>query len=115
MKFQKGLEYWTSEEGLLLLGGWARDGKSQTEIAESCGIPLSTLKKWMKSSDDLRQVVECCPEAVDYQVENALLKKAMAGNTSAQIFWLKNRRPDKWQKKAGTDSGEGETEIIDDV
>ena len=34
---------------------------------------------------------------MDYKVENALLQSALAGNTTAQIFWLKNRRPDKWR------------------
>ena len=32
-------------------------------------------------------------------VENALFKNAIEGNTTAQIFWLKNRRPDKWRDK----------------
>ena len=32
-------------------------------------------------------------------MENALLQTALAGNTTAQIFWLKNRRPDKWRDK----------------
>ena len=36
---------------------------------------------------------------MDYQVENALLSSALDGNTTAQIFWLKNRRPDKWRDK----------------
>ena len=31
-------------------------------------------------------------EVVDYQVENALLASALDGNTTAQIFWLKNRK-----------------------
>ena len=28
-----------------------------------------------------------------------LLKSALEGNTTAQIFWLKNRLPDKWRDK----------------
>ena len=40
---------------------------------------------------------------MDFEVENALLKKALYGDTTAQIFWLKNRRPDKWRDKPGTD------------
>ena len=36
---------------------------------------------------------------VDFAVENAFLKRAMSGDTTAQIFWLKNRRPDQWRDK----------------
>lgn len=36
---------------------------------------------------------------MDFEVENELLKAARSGNVTAQIFWLKNRRPDKWREK----------------
>jgi hypothetical protein len=29
--------------------------------------------------------------------EESLYRNALAGNTTAQIFWLKNRRPDRWR------------------
>ena len=32
-------------------------------------------------------------------MENALLKNALRGDTTAQIFWLKNRRPNAWREK----------------
>ena len=35
-------------------------------------------------------------------MENALLLKALCGDVTAQIFWLKNRRPDKWRDKPET-------------
>ena len=35
----------------------------------------------------------------DFQIENALFKSALDGNVTAQIFWLKNRRPDKWRDR----------------
>jgi hypothetical protein len=36
-------------------------------------------------------------EASDDRVEESLYRNALAGNTTAQIFWLKNRRPDRWR------------------
>ena len=32
-------------------------------------------------------------------MEHALLLEALGGNVTAIIFWLKNRRPDKWRDK----------------
>lgn len=48
---------------------------------------------------EFSEVLKKTKDFVDGQVENALLQSALAGNTTAQIFWLKNRRPDKWRDK----------------
>jgi hypothetical protein len=32
-------------------------------------------------------------------VEEALLQNALKGNATAQMFWLKNRYPEKWNDK----------------
>ena len=51
---------------------------------------------------------------MDYEVENALLAKALGGDVTAMIFWLKNRRPDKWRDKPErVETGEG-VRIVDD-
>ena len=39
-------EYWLTEEGLLLLEGWARDGLTDEQIAHNIGISTSTLNNW---------------------------------------------------------------------
>ena len=38
-------------------------------------------------------------EIYDDEVEEALHKKALEGDTTAMIFWLKNRRPNDWRDK----------------
>ena len=38
-------------------------------------------------------------EVADYAVESALYKNAVDGNVTAQIFWLKNRKPGQWCEK----------------
>lgn len=39
-------EYWLTKEGLMLLEGWARDGLTDEQIANNCGITASTLYDW---------------------------------------------------------------------
>ena len=90
-------EYWLSEEGLTLLEGWARDGLTDEQIAANAGIAPSTLYAWKKDHREISEALKKGKEVVDYEVENALLTKALIGDTTAQIFWLKNRRPDKWR------------------
>lgn len=88
---------WLGPDNLKLLGGWARDGLTDEEIAENMGIAISTLYEWKKKYSEISEALKKGKEVVDYQVENAMLKAALEGNITAQIFWLKNRRPDKWR------------------
>lgn len=92
-------EYWLTEEGLILLEGWARDGLTDEQIAHNMGITRETLNQWKNKYTDISDTLKKGKEVVDYEVENALLQSAMSGNTTAQIFWLKNRRPNKWREK----------------
>lgn len=92
-------EYWLTKDGLTLLEGWARDGLTDDQISEKIGINRTTLYDWKKKFSDISNALKKGKEVVDYQVENALLDKALGGDTTAQIFWLKNRRPDKWRDK----------------
>lgn len=108
---------WLEPDGLLLLEGWARDGLTDEQLAEKIGITATTLYEWKNRFPEISEALKKGKEAVDYEVENALLSKALAGDTTAQIFWLKNRRPDKWRDKPReTDGGEdGEVRVIIDV
>ena len=128
---------WITEDGLLLLEGWARDGLTDEQIAHNAGIHPDTLYDWQKRFPVISDALKRGKAPVDIQVENALLKRALGyeyeevtteieeipyidkkGNeqvkrhkhvkktkkivlpdTTAQIFWLKNRRPDKWRDK----------------
>ena len=85
----------------------------------------TTLNEWKKKYSDISDTLKRGKEVVDLRVENALLKRALGyeyeevsekyesgtltekkvtkkqvvPDTTAQIFWLKNRRPDKWKDK----------------
>ncbi len=116
---------WLTPEGLLKLEGWARDGLTDEQIAENMGIGYSTLQTWKTKYQDIRDTLKRGKEVVDRQVENALLKRALGytydevtveggvetkrvtkevvPDTTAQIFWLKNRKPDEWRDKRDID------------
>lgn len=114
-------EKWLEPENLILLEGWARDGLTDEQIAHNMGIRTSTLYEWKKKYLEISESLKRGKEVVDILVENALLKKALgytvkeqkitkdgliveiekeiSPDTTAQIFWLKNRKPDKWRDK----------------
>ena len=77
--------------------GYARDGATEKQIAEALGISQNTLINMKNQYGDVSEALRKGKEIVDYAVENALLRKALSGDTSAMLFWLKNRRPDKWR------------------
>ena len=109
-------ELWLEEERLTPLEGWARDGYSAEDIAARMGIGRSTFYKWRKRYPQIDQAVRKGREIVDYQVEQALLDKALGGDLRAQMYWLNNRRGDKWQEHPKEKTGEGEegvTVIVD--
>ena len=133
---------WLEPEGLLKIEGWARDGLTDEQIADNIGISRSTLNTWKDKYSDISDTLKRGKEVVDRQVENALLKRALgyeytettreyipeldemkttkkvtkrvAPDITAQIFWLKNRKPDKWRDKLNRDcSSEDETEGVE--
>lgn len=128
---------WITEDGLKKLEAWARDGLTDEQIAHNMGIAAGTLYEYKKRYPEINESLKRGKEVVDIEVENALLKKALGfeyeeeevyvdvmsdgtkkqkrkkvkkqalPDTTAQIFWLKNRKPDEWRDKTETEvSGE---------
>lgn len=94
-KYQK----WLEPENLLRIEGWARDGLTDEDIAAEMGISRSTLNDWKNKYPVISDTLKKGKDVVDRQVENALLKEALDGNITAIIYWLNNRKPDKWRNK----------------
>lgn len=127
---------WLTSDGLTLLEGWARNGLNDEQIASNMGIACSTLYVWKNDHPEIAEALKKGKEVVDLEVENALLKKALGydyvettieeladgkkrvrqttkhvqGDTVAQIFWLKNRKPEVWREKQAP-----ATEDIEDI
>lgn len=114
-------EYWISPEGLLLLEAWTRDGLTDEQLAHNMNIVPSTLYDWKKRYPEISESLKKGKAVIDIQVENALLKRALGyaykelkkevsddgikvteitkevvPDTTAQIFWLKNRKVKEW-------------------
>jgi len=120
-------EEWLTEDRLMLLECWARDGYTYADVAQRIGISNRQLTTWRKEFPEIHKALAKGREIVDYQVENALLKSALgyktkevtiitvlkngkmvettkqtvtkeiAPNISACQTWLYNRLPDKWK------------------
>ena len=140
-KYQK----WLEPDGLLLLEGWAREGLTDEQIAHNMGVAYSTFREWLDKFPALSAALKKGKAPVDLEVENALLKRALGftytevatedsddgghkvkrtvkyvlPDTTAQIFWLKNRRPDRWREKqqieVGSDTMDRVKEILGGV
>ena len=104
---------------------YARDGLINEEIASKLGISTTTFYNWQKKYVEFSEALKKGKQVVDAKVEKALLKRALGydyeeikvtvnesgqkkvektkkqvkPDTTAQIFWLKNRLPDKWRDK----------------
>lgn len=118
-------EYWITPEGLLKIEGWARDGLTDEQVANNMGVNKATLYRWKEKYCDICDSLKKGKDVVDRQVENALLRRALGyeynevkekyeygkitertvtkkevvPDVTAQIFWLKNRKPEKWRDK----------------
>lgn len=87
---------WLEPENLVLLEGWKRNGLTDQQIADNIGINRRTLDKWKSKYGHIGRALKVGHEQANYAVEGKLLKKAMSGNTTAMIFWLKNNWRDKY-------------------
>lgn len=91
------------KDKLILVEGWARDGLTDEQIANNLDLSSSTFYEYKNKYPEFSESLKKGKEIVDYEVENALLKNALNGNITAQIFWLKNRKSDKWREKVDND------------
>lgn len=128
VKIAKGKYHeWLQEDNLIRIESWARMGLTDEQIAKNMGVGLSTLKDWKNKYPAILDALKRGKAPVDFEVENALLKRAIGfeyeevettieeidgkqrkrikkikkvalPETSAMIFWLKNRKPEQWRK-----------------
>ena len=115
---------WETPESLELIKGWARDGVTDKDIAHNIGIAENTFCRWKKRSPAIVEALRESKPVADRKVESALFRSALGysytevtrerddtgamvvtkevtkevkPNTTAQVFWLKNRLPEIWR------------------
>lgn len=131
---------WTTEDNLLRLKGWARDGLTDKQIAENkIGVSERTFTNWKSKYPAIVSALKEGKAPADVEMEDSLYKSGMGYYVDedrpikvkttrrkdgmeiteerveivtvkryiepvvvAQIFWLKNRKPDFWKDKRET-------------
>lgn len=117
---------------LVEIEAWKRDGLTDEQIFKNLGISRDTFYKYKEKYSDFSEAIKKGKEVADIEVENALFKRAigykykevikevkevdgkkstyvkevikeMPGDVGAQIFWLKNRKSNKWKDKQDID------------
>lgn len=99
-------------------------GATEQEVADVIGIKRDTLIRWAKQNPAFRDALKMGKDGPDQRVERSLYHRAIGysfdakkifqhegkpvivpyrehipPDTTACIFWLKNRRPDLWRDK----------------
>lgn len=87
---------WLENDNLILLQGWKRNGLTDEQIANNIGVTPRTLENWKKKYVQIFRALKVGKEQANFAVEGKLFQRAMSGNTTAMIFWLKNNWRDKY-------------------
>lgn len=117
---------WITEKGLAQVKEWAEEGLINKQLAHKIGINVATLYEWQDRFPEFADAIKKGKKVIDEQVENSLLKRAIgyryeeetwgkhntgemvlvkrvvksqAPDVTAQIFWLKNRQPERWRER----------------
>ena len=128
VKIAKGkFHIWLQEDNLIRIESWARMGLTNEQIAKNIGVNADTFYTWLKKYPEISESIKKGKAPIDFEVENALFKRAIGyeyeevetiieeidgkqrkrikkikkvalPETSAMIFWLKNRKPEQWRK-----------------
>lgn len=74
-------------------------GLKDSEIASVFGVSEATLTNWKKQYPEFLASLKQGKDDADGKVARKLYHQALEGNTTAMIFWLKNRQPKYWRDR----------------
>jgi hypothetical protein len=78
---------------------WASQGWTRREISSALGINNASLHRYMNSYKELSDALKAGDSEIVANVQAALAKKALGGDVTAMIFFLKNKDPEHWRDK----------------
>ncbi len=116
-----------------------RLGATDIEIADFFAVDVRTLYRWKNDHEEFCQALKEAKVEADARVEASLYHKALGysfdavkifndkdngvttvpyreqvpPDTTACIFWLKNRQPDRWRDKGPGDSADNPLHVAD--
>jgi hypothetical protein len=120
----------------------AERGATDVEIADYFDVSVRTLYRWKAEHEDFRQSLKVAKDVADERVERSLYQRALgfehdavkiflnkeggivqapyreviAPDTTACIFWLKNRKSQEWRDKQEHEhSGNVGVQLINDI
>lgn len=98
-------------------------GATHAQLADFFEVSVSTISLWMVEHEDFSASVKVAKEEADAHIEQSLYRRAMGyecdevdirvidggivqtpirkvypPDTTAMIFWLKNRKPEQWRE-----------------
>jgi len=83
-------------------------GAIQSELAAEFNVTKRTITRWINTYKEFKDAVKEATAEADKRVEQTLWRRATGytfggkyypPDTTAMIFWLKNRQPDQWRDK----------------
>ena len=133
MAMKNAAKFIAEPDNLIKIEAWTRDGLNESQIAHNLGVHINTFSR-SKRHPDYGEAISAAlkhgREVADIRVENALFKRAVGyeydeikeeyegtilvkrtvirkcvpPDTGAQVFWLKNRKPDTWRDRREVDN-----------
>lgn len=119
--------YWRTKAGLEQIESWASEGLTDKEMSKKMGIGRTTFYDYIKKYPNISDSLKKGKKLIDCKVEQKLFNKCMgtkttkvikelnkdtgelvitkeiteevAPDTTAIIYWLKNRKPEMWKDK----------------
>jgi hypothetical protein len=88
-------------------------GATNERLADMLGIGQTTLDRWLADRPEFGGAVKEARDNPDARVQQSLFNRAIGyelpdgkqvlPDVTAQIFWLKNRRPKEWREKVSVE------------